>query len=183
MKKHIPIFSVRLPRRLCLALLGGALLAGLTTRAESTICVELPVIAVKDVKGVAVAEAVQGGPPEEALPGVRVQLLRETAKGWTAVADAVTDVKGWFYIPNIKPGVYRIEGDLEGFSPAEGRLRVRRYFPVRRGTLVLVLPVPQIGDCDGWIELRKKEAEPRAIGLHNLVDAPDANRAAHGRRR
>ena len=147
-----------------MALLGSALLAGFTTRAEGTICLELPVVTVKEVKGVAVLESGEEGSAEEALPGVRVRLFREEAKDWTFVAEALTDAEGRFYLANIGPGSYKIKADLAGLRETEGRLRVRRFFPGRRGALVLVLVYPAIDSCAGWIELRKTEAEPRGIG-------------------
>ena len=182
MKEHQRFFQVTLFHlQLCRVLLGSVLLAGFAARAEATICIEPPVVAVKEVKGLAVSESSQGGLAEEALWGVRVQLFREAAKGWILVAQGVTDAEGSFYLTDIKPGVYRIEADSDGFFPAEGRLRVRRFFPVSRGTLMLVLAYPQVGGCGGWIELRKAKTEPRA--MDKPVNTPDANRVTHGRRR
>lgn len=134
------------------------LLAGLPGRAEATICIELPAVSVKEVTGLVIMDNSQGGEAGEPLPGTLVYLFKETSMGRVTVAETATDKDGRFRIPGIRPGLYTIRWEADGFVTTERLLRVRRFALGRRVTLVLVTDAELFG-CGGWLELRKGDSD------------------------
>ena len=79
---------------------------------------------------------------------------------WSQVAEARTDDEGRFLIPGVRPGLYTLRWDLEGFQPGEISLRVRRFVLRRRARLVLVMDSDVFG-CGGWVEMRRGDDPPK----------------------
>lgn len=139
------------------------LLAVLPGTAEATICIQLPAVSVKEVTGLVIIDHSRGEKAEEPLPGTLVYLIKVTPRGRANVAEATTDKNGRFRIPGIRPGLYTIGWQRDGFVQTERLLRVRRFALRRRVTLVLVMDADPFG-CGGWLELRKNYPEVSPTG-------------------
>lgn len=143
-------------RYLGVAFLAVLAFAALVTRVEA-VCV-IPQVTVKDVKGVAIADSEKMG-SERGLSGVTVRLVQERAGRRHIVAESVTDLEGRFDLGKVRPGIYELSGEAEGFVTAVGPLRVSRLTLRQRGTLFIVLPhlstYDMESECGGWIESQK----------------------------
>jgi hypothetical protein len=136
------------------------LLLSLSGKAQATICVEVPALSVKEVRGTVIATERSFGSPAKPgagdvpIPEAHVHLLKETAAGTSTIAEATTDAEGRFHIPWIGPGLYTLEWDTVGFTSGRGRIRVRRFVLRPRAPLILYVDTDFFG-CGGNLDLRK----------------------------